>query len=85
MSKNNIEVKDFTKVSLDVPVPDLLDIQIASWLEFLQEDTLPEKRLNKGLESTFRNFSIFGSGIFICWNPISYYIKKFRSKQLKRC
>ena len=37
MIKDNIEVKDFTKVSLDVPVPDLLDIQIASWLEFLQE------------------------------------------------
>ena len=55
MKNNNIEVKDFTKVSLDVPVPDLLDIQIASWLDFLQEDTLPEKRLNKGLESTFRN------------------------------
>ena len=40
MKNNNIEVKDFTKVSLDVPVPDLLDIQIASWLDFLQEDTL---------------------------------------------
>ena len=55
MSKNNIEVKDFTKVSLDAPVPDLLDIQIASWIDFLQEETLPEKRLNKGLESTFKN------------------------------
>ena len=35
MSKNNIEVKDFTKVSLDAAVPDLLDIQIASWIDFL--------------------------------------------------
>ena len=52
---NNFELKDFTKVNLNVPIPDLLDIQIASWIDFLQEDVLPEKRLNKGLEATFRN------------------------------
>jgi len=52
---NNIELKDFTKINLNVPIPDLLDIQIASWVDFLQEDVLPEKRLNKGLETTFRN------------------------------
>jgi len=52
---NTFELKDFTKINLNVPIPDLLDIQVASWIDFLQEDVLPEKRLNKGLEATFRN------------------------------
>ena len=55
MKSRQFELKDFTKINLDVPVPDLLDIQIASWKDFLQEDVLPEKRANLGLEATFKN------------------------------
>tara|TARA_Y100000590_G_C15394796_1_gene891467 strand:+ start:312 stop:800 length:489 start_codon:yes stop_codon:yes gene_type:complete len=36
-------------------IPDLLAIQLNSWHEFLQEDILPEKRENKGLESVFKH------------------------------
>ena len=30
-------------------------IQVASWIDFLQEDVLPEKRENKGLEGVLKN------------------------------
>ena len=55
MNNNELILKDFTKINLDYSIPDLLDIQIASWVEFLQEDILPEKRINNGLEATFKN------------------------------
>ena len=46
---------DFSKFQPKIPVPDLLAIQLASWENFLQEDVLPEKRENKGLEAVFKN------------------------------
>ena len=49
------EIKDFTKIKFTIPTPDLLDLQIASWIDFIQEDKLPEKRKNKGLEAVLRN------------------------------
>ena len=55
MGKNNYEIKDFTKIKFNIPTPDLLDLQIASWKDFIQEDSLPEKRENKGLEAVLKN------------------------------
>ena len=49
------KVHDFSKISFNIPTPDLLDIQIASWKDFLQEDVLPEKRDNKGLQAALNN------------------------------
>ena len=49
------KVHDFSKISFNIPTPDLLDIQIASWKDFLQEDVLPEKRANKGLQASLNN------------------------------
>ena len=46
---------DFSKFQPKIPIPDLLGIQLASWESFLQEDILPEKRENKGLEAVFKN------------------------------
>ena len=54
-SRENGARHDFTKYKPLLPVPDLLAIQLDSWEQFLQEDILPEKRENKGLESVFRN------------------------------
>ena len=39
---SNCQLKDFTKIKFDLPIPDLLDIQRSSCIEFLQEDILPE-------------------------------------------
>ena len=46
---------DFTKYNFDINLPDLLAIQVQSWKDFLQEDVLPEKRKNVGLEAVLRN------------------------------
>ena len=52
---DNYKVHDFTKFKFDIDLPDLLAIQVSSWKDFLQEDTLPEKRRNLGLEAVLRN------------------------------
>ena len=49
------EVHNFSKLNEIVSIPDLLSIQVSSMEDFLQEDVLPEKRENIGLESVFRN------------------------------
>ena len=46
---------NFGRIETASPIPDLLAIQLASFEDFLQEDILPEKRKNKGLESVFKN------------------------------
>ena len=55
MDAKNYEIKDFTRIKFEAHVPDLLDIQLSSWIDFLQEDVLPEKRTNTGLEAVFKN------------------------------
>jgi len=48
------KIKDFSKYPPLIDVPDLLEMQRASYEEFLQKDIPPEKRENKGLEAIFR-------------------------------
>jgi len=52
--KNNT-IHDFSKNNFSINLPDLLAIQVESWKDFLQEDVLPEKRKNLGLEAVLRN------------------------------
>ena len=52
---SNFTYQNFSKLESVIPIPDLLDIQLASFEDFLQEDVLPEKRENKGLEAVFKN------------------------------
>ena len=52
---NNTTYHNFSHLESVIPIPDLLDIQLASFEDFLQEDVLPEKRENKGLEAVFKN------------------------------
>lgn len=51
-SENRIS---FASVKSPIDFPDLLDIQLSSMKDFLQEDVLPEKRENVGLEKVFQN------------------------------
>jgi len=53
--KNNTIIHDFSKNNFSINLPDLLAIQVESWKDFLQEDVLPEKRENLGLEAVLRN------------------------------
>ena len=49
------ERKSFAKVKIVQEMPNLLEVQLKSFDEFLQKDTMPLERKNIGLESAFRN------------------------------
>ena len=58
MASNSLSPKDvynFSKLEEIVSIPDLLAIQVNSMEDFLQEEVLPEKRENIGLEAVFQN------------------------------
>ncbi len=50
----NNERINFTKLGYNIPVINLLGVQLDSYQEFLQPDISPEKRENKGLEFVLR-------------------------------
>jgi DNA-directed RNA polymerase subunit beta len=53
LGKEPIERLSFSKISSAVEIPDLLDIQIKSFEEFLQVDVPPDKRNVQGLQEVF--------------------------------
>ena len=55
MRKSPLQRISFSKISSAVDIPDLLDIQIRSFREFLQDDVLPEKRECQGLQEVFES------------------------------
>ena len=58
MSSNSLSDKNsysFSNLEEVVDIPDLLGLQVNSMETFLQEEVLPEKRENVGLEAVFRN------------------------------
>ena len=55
MDNPAINRHSFSKTEQINKIPDLLSLQVYSWDDFLQEDILPEKRENKGLEAVFKN------------------------------
>ncbi len=46
---------DFSKIKATYPMPDLLEIQLLSYAEFLQMDLLPEERKDVGLQAAFKD------------------------------
>ena len=66
--------KSFSKIKQVAELPDLLNIQLESFKEFIQPDVDPEKRENKGLEAVFNSiFPIIDSREnfileFVCYN-----------------
>ena len=53
MRREPIKRKSFSKIKSAVEIPDLLDIQIRSFKNFLQDDVPPEKRKAQGLQDVF--------------------------------
>ena len=49
------QVRTFTKLQdrWNIPIPNLLDVQLRSFRSFLQEDTPPEERKNEGLQEVY--------------------------------
>ena len=50
-----IQQKNFGKISSKLPLPDLLDMQKQSFVDFLQLDVAPSKRELKGLQAAFED------------------------------
>ena len=48
-----MKIKDFSKILEVYPMPNLLEIQLKSYSEFLQENALPSERLPIGLQEVF--------------------------------
>ena len=48
-------IKTFGKISNSLTIPHLLNLQIDSYLDFLQADVPPTSRGDKGLEGVFRS------------------------------
>ncbi|MCS7313448.1 MAG: hypothetical protein NZ742_11155, partial [Acidobacteria bacterium] len=44
----------FARISSDLPLPHLMELQRRSYQEFLQMDLLPEERQDVGLQAVFR-------------------------------
>jgi len=44
---------DFSKIKTSVPIPNLIEIQVNSYREFLQAEIAPAKRTNMGLQAVF--------------------------------
>ncbi|MFQ5648378.1 MAG: DNA-directed RNA polymerase subunit beta [bacterium] len=67
----------FSKLRQVIDLPDLLDIQLKSYREFLQDDVRPEERKDKGLHAVFRNvFPIIDSRENFCLEFVDYYVEK---------
>ncbi|MEG8946793.1 DNA-directed RNA polymerase subunit beta [Ignavibacteria bacterium 4137-Me] len=69
----------FAKITNVMKVPDLLNIQLESFEEFLQLKVPPSQRENKGLQAVFnQNFPILDNKEFYRLDFIEYYVEKPR-------
>jgi DNA-directed RNA polymerase subunit beta len=60
-----------------IDLPDLLDIQLKSFTDFMQADVDPPKRANKGMHAVFTSiFPIYDSRENFCLEFVEYYIEK---------
>ena len=75
MRKEPIKRKSFSKIKSAVEIPDLLDIQIKSFREFLQDDVVPEKRKIQGLQEVFQSlFPVSDSRENFLLEFVNYYV-----------
>ena len=49
-----MQIRNYARIDDVLPVPDLTEVQIRPFARFLQEDALPKKRKNLGLEAIFQ-------------------------------
>ncbi len=69
--------QSFSKLTQVIDLPDLLDIQLKSFREFLQDDVPPGNRTGKGLQAVFENiFPIVDSRENFCLEFVDYYVEK---------
>ena len=79
MTKNSIathpERINFGKIQLPAEYPDLLEIQLKSFMEFFQLETTPENRTNEGLYKVFQeNFPITDARNIFVLEFLDYFV-----------
>ena len=66
---------NFGKIKQSSDTPDLLDIQLASFSDFLQLETTPDKRNNEGLFRVFKeNFPITDTRNIFVLEFLDYFV-----------
>ena len=69
----------FGSIAPVIEQPNLLNIQVESFEEFLQLNVAPSKRINTGLQEVFNtNFPVFDNKEFYRLDFIEYYVEKPR-------
>ncbi|MFC1682651.1 DNA-directed RNA polymerase subunit beta [Candidatus Zixiibacteriota bacterium] len=58
-----MQKKDFSKITPIIDVPNLLDVQLRSFEDFLQKDVPPEKRQLEGLQGVFKDIFQTAQGV----------------------
>lgn len=83
---NSLEDRiSFSKISTIVDLPDLLDIQLKSFYDFLQPEVQPEKRNNQGLQNVLLNiFPIVDSRENFLLEFVEYYVDRAKYS-VKEC
>jgi len=67
----------FSKIPSIIEYPDLLNVQVESWENFLQANVPPEKRENKGLQQIFKmNFPVTDARENYILEFVEYYVEK---------
>jgi DNA-directed RNA polymerase subunit beta len=75
LRKEPVRRKSFSKISSAMEMPDLLDIQLKSFRDFLQDDVPPQKRKVQGLQEAFISlFPISDSRENYLLEFVEYYI-----------
>jgi DNA-directed RNA polymerase subunit beta len=73
----NLERRSFSRLNAVIDLPDLLDIQLRSFFDFMQAEIDPAKRANKGMQGVFTSiFPIYDSRENFCLEFVEYYIEK---------
>ncbi len=69
----------FSSITPVIDMPDLLDVQLQSFEDFLQLKVKPEEREDKGLQGVFKaNFPILDNKEFYRLDFVSYHVEKPR-------
>ncbi len=75
--KKQIDRVSFGKIKSILEIPDLLDVQVSSYREFLQADVLPAEREKRGLQAVFLNiFPIIDNREEHILEFVEYYIEQ---------
>ncbi|MBU0520537.1 DNA-directed RNA polymerase subunit beta [bacterium] len=75
-SRKRIDRVSFGKIKAILDIPDLLDVQVQSYKDFLQADVLPSEREKKGLQAVFLNiFPIIDNREEHILEFVEYYIE----------